>query len=188
MKQSLRRFRPIQQFTETYLEYFWETVDRTAGYGPDGDCWIWLGGRRGRGYGTFSLYGRGYVSTRLMWFIVHGQDPSKLLVLHSCDNPPCVNPDHLFLGTDKDNLHDAIRKGRVNVRAFHQISPVISGREGGVKSGEVRRARTHCPKGHLYAGNIRFGADGCRRCLTCDDVRKLRDLQRRVGQLESRQQ
>lgn len=89
-------------------EDVWKYVDRR---GPD-ECWPWLGARRRRGYGTFCINLRNYVATRFIYELVHGVDPGELLVCHSCDNPPCVNPAHLFLGTDQDNVLDMHRKGR----------------------------------------------------------------------------
>jgi hypothetical protein len=74
--------------------------------GPAG-CWIWKGVTTG--YGTF----RGQAAHRVAWQIEHGLIPDGMMVLHRCDNPPCVNPKHLFLGTARDNAQDARSKGRV---------------------------------------------------------------------------
>lgn len=81
-------------------------------------CWIWTGSTSGsKGYGKFSvtsrLYGRKMVRAhRFSWVLHHGVIPRGEHVLHRCDNPLCVNPDHLFLGTQRTNLQDMIQKGR----------------------------------------------------------------------------
>lgn len=73
-------------------------------------CWDWSGAKRTRGgYGRM----KGGYAHRISWAIHHGPIPAGLLVLHRCDNPPCSNPDHLFLGTQKDNMADAAAKGRL---------------------------------------------------------------------------
>lgn len=86
-------------------ERFWAKVEK----GPD--CWEWKAFRN-KGYGKFTYNGRMYLAHRLSWILTNGPIPDGLGVLHSCDNPPCVNPDHLFLGTQLDNMRDASNKGR----------------------------------------------------------------------------
>ena len=90
---------------------FWSKVDRS------GDCWVWTGARR-RGYGRFRVGSRIDGSrtlvraTHVAWELTNGPVPDGLFVCHRCDNPPCVRPDHLFLGTALDNARDMIAKGR----------------------------------------------------------------------------
>lgn len=89
---------------------FWDKVDKSGG--PDA-CWPWGGSRGARGYGQFALTHEKMVSThRYAYQIAVGDIPAELWVLHRCDNPPCCNPAHLFLGTPTDNVHDMMRKGR----------------------------------------------------------------------------
>jgi len=89
----------------------WERVDKSPGHGPDGDCWEWTGFKQ-KGYGRFMFQGRKLFAHRVAWELTKGQIPSDLHVLHTCDNPPCCNPEHLWLGTQADNNRDRDEKGR----------------------------------------------------------------------------
>lgn len=76
-------------------------------------CWIWTGCKLKSGYGQIGRHGGPYYQThRLSWIIANGPIPDNLQVLHRCDNPPCCNPDHLFLGTHDDNMKDKVIKNR----------------------------------------------------------------------------
>lgn len=91
------------------IQRFWSKVEQ----GSSDQCWEWQGGRYPAGYGQFWNEGRN-LGAHLYSFILHkGQVPMGMKVCHSCDNPPCVNPNHLFLGTAKDNTQDMIQKGRL---------------------------------------------------------------------------
>lgn len=104
----MARERPI-------ADRFWEKVRKT----PETDgCWLWTAHTVGWGYGSIRARVRGRWSRcyahRLSWELHHGEIPDGLQVLHRCDQPLCVRPDHLFLGTQADNIADKIAKGRQN--------------------------------------------------------------------------
>jgi hypothetical protein len=89
-------------------ERFWSKVDIHS----QDECWIWMRAADARGYGRFGIRPRYVVlSHRYAWALTYG-DPGGLSVLHRCDNPPCCNPNHLFLGTHRDNSLDMAAKGR----------------------------------------------------------------------------
>lgn len=88
---------------------FWDKVDKNG----DG-CWLWKATKIPDGYGMFYLRGHMILSHRFAWELTNGPIPKGLEVLHKCDNPPCVRPEHLFLGSKSDNIRDCVKKGRNN--------------------------------------------------------------------------
>jgi hypothetical protein len=94
---------------KTPEERFWSKVDKTSN--PNG-CWEWTGGKIRNGYGSFTLNCKSIVSHRFSYELYNGSIPTGLHVLHKCDNRICVNPNHLFLGTNQDNMSDKVAKGR----------------------------------------------------------------------------
>ena len=110
---------------------FWEKVDRSA----DG-CWQWTGSKDQDGYGRFQTDGKRTTTSRVAWMLTNGSIPDGMFVCHHCDNPSCVRPDHLFVGTQRDNVRDCIRKGRFAPRLT--ASDVMQIRQARVKGDLLR--------------------------------------------------
>lgn len=92
-----------------FLQRFWSKVDKS------GDCWEWTAHRKAAGYGQFVLFKGRFVSAHTVSYaLANGPIPAGKVICHHCDNPPCVKPDHLFIGTQSDNAFDSIAKGRAN--------------------------------------------------------------------------
>jgi hypothetical protein len=94
------------------IERFHGKVSKAPGQGPKGDCWEYQAGKFRRGYGAFKVKGKTLKAQRVAYFLHFKLDPGAFLTCHTCDNPPCCNPAHLFLGTLQDNVDDMVIKGR----------------------------------------------------------------------------
>lgn len=132
------------------LERFWEKVDKR---GPD-DCWEWQGNVLRGGYGKIEVDKKTQTTHRFSYGLHHGPIPNGMCVCHSCDNPPCVNPDHLFLGTHQDNMTDKMKKGRHRAARGEDVaSAKLTAREVSV----IRATRGILP-GYIVAET--FGVSG----------------------------
>jgi len=100
LKTKWRSFTPEQRF--------YDRIDINL----DRECWIWMGRKVGMGYGKLDILQKEYLAHRVSWVLHFGEIEDGLCVLHKCDNPSCVNPHHLFLGTYSDNNWDMSNKGR----------------------------------------------------------------------------
>lgn len=141
--------RGLKGFSKTPLEErFWPKVNV---FGQD-ECWLWTGANS-RGYGQITVDGKKRKATQVSWEIYHGKPfPTGLMACHTCDNPRCVNPAHIWPGTMSQNIRDAVSKGR-HVAA----------------NAPWRRGITHCKRGHEFTSENTYrtchGFRACRECL-----------------------
>lgn len=135
---------------KTLEERFWEKVLITPFY----ECWEWLGSKDKDGYGYFGHKDKAH---RFSWKINNGVIPHKIHVLHKCDNPSCVRPQHLFLGTHEDNMKDMAKKGRA---------------KWGGKIPLMER-QASCKRGHKFdPKNIYEYPSGRRSCRLCREINR----------------
>ena len=110
MPKGVYKRKPYKRKPRPLMERFMEKLPPET----DGDsCWEWQGTRHGQGYGRISIGGRLFYAHRIAWELSTGENiPEGVNVLHKCDNPPCCNPSHTYLGTQSDNMKDMIVRNR----------------------------------------------------------------------------
>lgn len=119
---------------------FWTKVNVQDG------CWLWTASRSSKGYGMFWFEGQTVSAHRFSYELYNGSIPEGMVVRHKCDNPPCVNPDHLELGTQAANERDKIVRGRY-------------------RNGNMQKR--YCPQGHEYTAENTLIYSNSRWCRTC---------------------
>ncbi len=122
-------------------ERFWEKVQKDS----DDKCWKWIGGKFSNGYGQFYKNPCKITAHRFSYELANGEIDKNLKVCHTCDNPICVNPNHLFVGTQKDNIQDMIKKKRHN---FNDAIGINNGRSI-VNEVEVKEIRQKYKEGNI---------------------------------------
>lgn len=123
------------EITDNLLTRFWSKVDKNGPVMPymNTPCWVWQGQRDRKGYGRFYFGSTGRVAAhRLAYELENGPVLNELFACHHCDNPPCVNPDHIFPGTNLDNSMDAIKKGRRNPLKLPPTKVLVELRRSGL--------------------------------------------------------
>lgn len=165
---------------------FWSKVEIRK----DDECWYWQAGKNHGGYGQFKYKGKTVPAHRVAWILEHDRNfPEGKYACHTCDTPSCVNPKHIWPGTQAENMQDAVSKGRKkkgdlckrghpllgenlvpNKRGYricrqcHRIANERTRRRKGVPV----RLKPSCIKGHIYTeDNTYYAADGSRSCRTC---------------------
>lgn len=132
------------------IEDIADIIERNSMPEPNSGCWLWLRGLSTTGYAVWMIDKRQWRVSHLALLTRGIHVPPKYDACHRCDNPVCVNPDHLFVGTRKDNMQDAKAKGRM----------------------KGPPALLVCSRGHAMSGdNIYVGNDGGRRCRACMEIR-----------------
>lgn len=136
------------EYTAKHIERFWSKVN----IGNPNECWEWGSSRNKKGYGQFTLYDRKSFNVkahRMAWEVTNGKIPDGLFVCHHCDNPPCCNPAHLFVGTNSDNMKDASSKGRLRLPRIPQFTKSVHTKRRKAP-GELRSDNTSGYKGVIF--------------------------------------
>lgn len=165
---------------------------------PNSGCWLWIASVNNDGYGFFGMGGRTMSAHRASWILHRGAIPKGKYVLHKCDVRQCVNPDHLYLGTQFDNMRDASIRGGLSRASYcgkkthcprgHEYTadntyrqPRVSGKGygrvcrecrgiGSARPGLLRGTDIACGRGHAYTPENTYIFRGSRACRRCNTI------------------
>lgn len=168
------KFFPCHKSIVPISERFWKYVNKSGPVmRPDlTPCWLWIGAHDGCGYGQIispRMPGtRRFVllKAHILSLTMHkGCGDDGAMALHRCDNPPCINPDHLYWGDYKQNRRDAVERGRAINDPFVEIRKRL---------GAEKRAHPICIRGHQFSEeNTRIRKNGNRTCRTCEKMNRI---------------
>lgn len=130
-------------------EFSVQELNRRGAVNSNTGCIEYQGARQNGGYGVTTFTGKKKLAHRLSWEFNRGEIPKGICVLHKCDNPPCFNVEHLFIGTKKDNRLDQIKKGR-----------------------DPAKNASHCRRGHEFTSENLLPNSGRRQCKKCKEITK----------------
>ncbi len=139
-------------------EEFWSNVLKS---GSGNDCWIWMAAKNEHGYGLLNWHGHMWKAHRVSYELSRGPIQEGKFILHHCDVPACVRPDHLFIGTQADNIKDMQSKGRMRNQNTN---------------------KTHCPSGHIYTKENTRINKGKRYCRICSRINTMRHYYKKRSQ------
>lgn len=147
------------ELTERQLSRFWRRVEKPHG---DEGCWKWVGSINDKGYGIFTIGRLTARSHRISFYLANGPIPENMFICHTCDNPECVSPKHLFPGTALDNARDCLSKGRFSpnprlVLTDDEVREIRKLRASGVPRKDVAE------QFHLYPTSVSRLTSGTRR-------------------------
>lgn len=175
---------PLYSRSTTLSERFWPLVDKNGpapAHCPElGACWVWTRSKHTFGYGKIGINYKTFGTHCVAWELTYGPIPDGQWVLHKCDNPPCVRPDHLFLGTQADNMADRDAKHRLPTGDAHWSRRNPERVARGLRSGKYTKPEA-TPRGerHGLRKHPELAARGERAnksTLTEQDVRDIRRL------------
>lgn len=151
------------------VDKFWAQVDK---HGPIperdptlGNCWVWVGrtDSKDKQYGVLSIEGNAFKAHRYSYLLAYGEIPESMLVRHKCDNPPCVNPAHLELGTNDDNMQDRKARGRYAIGSTHARTRLTEIQVLNIRADYVTGEYTYALLGKKYNVSKECIADIIRR-------------------------
>lgn len=153
--------------TQKQIEAFWGKVDKDNSnhFYENERCWIWIAYCNLKGYGVMRLGIKTELAHRVSWIIAHGEIPDNLDVLHHCDNPRCIRPSHIWLGTHQENMRDMMMKGRGNQ---------LSGDNHPARLHPETRARGDTHFSRLHPEKLARGENNGSSKLTWEQVREIR--------------